>query len=59
MYNKDNKEILSTVFSLYTAIMIAVTEDVTLGTVGKEYENNIDVADSSANILALKLNKKV
>jgi len=38
--------------------MITITEEEGLGTVGEEFKNNIDVAESSANVLSLKISKK-
>lgn len=56
--NIDTKRILSTLFTLHHKVMITITEEEGLGTVGEEFKNNIDVAESSANVLSLKISKK-
>jgi len=59
MQKMENKRVITTIFKLHHEIMIDVTEDDSLGTVGEEFKTNVDVALASANVLATKLDKKV
>lgn len=58
MVNIHNKRVLETLYKLHHNIMMNITEDKNLGTVGSEYKEKLDIAESSSQTLALKISKK-
>jgi len=52
------KRVLETLYKLHHNVMLAVMEDDSLGTVGEEFKSSVEIAEASANVLAVKIANK-
>jgi len=58
MNELKKKRVLETLYKLHHQIMMSVTEDKELGTVGEAFKTNVEIAEASAGVLAVIIKKK-